>query len=477
MSNQRLHVLLLTLLSGLVLPGCTATRTFERPLMDLPDGTTVEQSQALRTHTDPKWWEVFHDRQLNRLEEQALLYNRDLVKAAATVEKAVALSNVVQADLFPQADIGAGATREEVTRGQQYSQRLSSRQRDIWQMSGVLSYELDLWGKLSSRSDASKADVLSSIAARDAVRMRLTAEVAAAYISIRIWQEKCRIISRVHDTYEKSCSMHEKRFAQGEYPELELRRVQAERAKTLAQLKKAENELVHAETVLAVLIGDSPRQIMSGRNYGASSLLSQAPPATPSGIPSDLLNRRPDVFDLESRLLAAHYREQSARADRFPTISLTGRLGQSSTALDNILRGGSRLFSLDAGVMQYLFDGGRRRASIRVASAEYHEIEAAYEQTVLNAYREVRDALTERTKSDEIYRAVEDEVERTQRSWDIASKQYEAGYIGLMDILDIHRSLLSCELDKAEASGMRLTSVVQLCKALGGGWKNEKFDK
>lgn len=454
--------------------GCSGIGSFQRPMMDMPGGVDVEQSEALKTHLNSQWWTVFHDSQLNQLMDQSLKYNRDLIKASHTVEKAVALSGLADSELYPDANFEAGAAKEELTRGQQYSQRLPSRKRDLWQMSGILSYELDLWGKLAASSEAAQADILSSMAARDAVRLRLTADVATTYITIRTCQEKCRVIQNVYESYQKSCAMYEKRFEAGAYPELELRRIQSERAKTLAKLKKAENDLEHAKTILSVLTGDSPEAIMKGRSYGSSNLLRRTPPAVPSNIPSDLLDRRPDLQDMESRLASAHYQEKSAYADQFPSISLTGRFGYVSTSLDNVLKSKSRLFSLESGLLAPLFDGGRRRSAVRVASAEYKEIEAAYEQSVMNAYREVKDALTDRRKSDEIYRAIEEEVRSTQRSWDIASKQYESGHIGIMDALDIHRSLLNCELDKAEAAGMRLTAVVRLCKALGGGWKREK---
>lgn len=331
---------------------------------------------------------------------------------------------------------------------------------------------MDLWGKLRARTEVARAELLASAAARDAVYLRLTAEVASAYINVRTWEEKCLIIRRVHASYEQTCAMYEKRFVQGQYPELALRRVQAERSKTLAQLRLSENELSRAESVLSVLVGDSPRQVMKGgRPGGGNAALLASPPVIPARLPGDMIERRPDIWELESRLKAAFYGREAARKDRFPSLVLTGQLGQVSTQLNELLNQSSRNYELGAGILQTLFDGGRKRAVVRAADAKCAAVQAAYEQAVLNAFREIRDALVERRKSAEVYEATLDEVNCLRRSWDIASRQYEAGYVGLMDALDTHRSLLSGELDMADAAQMRLNAVVKFCKALGGGWQ------
>lgn len=471
---QRSIHLLIPLFAGtcLLLGSCRVPAVFERPAMELPTGSPEQGDKVANSPVGTGWWRIFHDPVLERLEEQALACNRDLIRAAALVDRAAAMSAETGASLAPQAEFQAGAKKQELTQGQSYSQNLSYRGRDVWEMSGILSYEVDLWGKLRSRSEAANAELLASAEARDAVFLRLTGEVASAYIDVRTWEEKCRIIKNVHASYEQTCSMYEKRFQQGQYPELALRRVQAERSKTLAQLHLAENELSRAESVLAVLVGDSPRKIMKGssRRGGNPSLLS-SPPSIPSNIPSDVIERRPDICELESRLKSAFYGKEAAKADRLPSLMLTGSMGQLSTDLNRLLNQPSRLFDAGGSVMQTLFDGGRKRAVVQMAEADYAATEAAYEQAVLNAFREIRDALVERRKSAEIYESTRNEVEYLRRSWDIASKQYEAGYVGLMDTLDTHRNLLSGELDMADASRMRLNAIVKFCKALGGGWK------
>lgn len=458
--------------TGLFLVSCGNPAVFERPSMDLPSGISGGRDGECSAPVGAGWWHVFHDSALDRLEERAISHNRDLIRSAALVDRAAAMAAEAGASLVPQAGFKAVGRTEELTQGQSHSQNLTYRGLDVWEMSGVLSYEVDLWGKLRSRTEAAKTELLASREARDAVFLRLTGEVASAYINVRTWEEKCRIIRGVHDSYEQTCSMYEKRFQQGQYPELALRRVQAERAKTMAQFHEAENELSKAETVLSVLVGDSPRTIMKGgkRQGGNVSLLS-SPPSIPSNIPSDVIERRPDLCELESRLKSEFYGNEAVKADRLPSLFLTGTLGQVSPDFHRLLNQPSRMFDAGGSVMQTLFDGGRKRAAVRASSAEYAATEAAYEQAVLNAFREIRDALVERRKSTEIYEATGKEVEYLRRSWDIASKQYEAGYVGLMDALDTHRSLLSGELDMADASRMRLNAVVKFCKALGGGWE------
>lgn len=224
--------------------------------------------------------------------------------------------------------------------------------------------------------------------------------------------------------------------------------------------------------MLSVLVGDSPRQVMKGgRPGGGNAALLASPPVIPARLPGDMIERRPDIWELESRLKAAFYGREAARKDRFPSLVLTGQLGQVSTQLNELLNQSSRNYELGAGILQTLFDGGRKRAVVRAVDAKCAAVQAAYEQAVLNAFREIRDALVERRKSAEVYEATLDEVNCLRRSWDIASRQYEAGYVGLMDALDTHRSLLSGELDMADAAQMRLNAVVKFCKALGGGWQ------
>lgn len=453
------------------LASCGTRPAFEKPVMDMPEGMSGGSPVGKR------WWRVFNDGALNRLQEQAVVFNRDLVRASALVDRAASLAEQSGAALLPQGSFLADARKQELSEGERYMDNLPDRSRDLWSMSGVLSYEVDLWGKLRARSEAARAELLGSAAARDAVYLRLTAEVASAYINVRTWEEKCMIIKRVHASYEQTCAMYEKRFVQGQYPELALRRVQAERSKTLAQLKLAENELSRAESALCVLVGASPRKIMEGGiPRGGKAGLLASPPSIPANIPADMMERRPDVWEMESRLKAAFYEQEAARADRFPSLVLTGRLGQVSTRLNELLNQPARSFEAGSGILQTLFDGGRKKSAVRAARAGYGAVRAAYEQTVLNAFREVRDALVERRKSEEVYTATLHEVEYLRRSWDIASKQYEAGYVGLMDALDTHRSLLSGELDMASAAQMRLNAIVKFCKALGGGWRRRPGD-
>lgn len=216
-------------------------------------------------------------------------------------------------------------------------------------------------GKAAGAHGSRRAELLASSAARDAVYLRLTAEVASAYINVRTWEEKCLIIRRVHASYEQTCAMYEKRFVQGQYPELALRRVQAERSKTLAQLRLSENELSRAESVLSVLVGDSPRQVMKGGlPGGGNAALLASPPVIPARLPGDMIERRPDIWELESRLKAAFYGREAARKDRFPSLVLTGQLGQVSTQLNELLNQSSRNYELGAGILQTLFDGGRK---------------------------------------------------------------------------------------------------------------------
>lgn len=374
---------LMLLLMAALLASCGSPAVFERPVMEMPEGT------ARTSPVGAGWWRIFNDRALDRLEEKAVAHNRDLGPRVRPGGPGLRPGGADGAAMLPRAELEAGASSEELSEGERYMNNLPDRARDLWSMSGVLSYEVDLWGKLRARTEAARAELLASSAARDAVYLRLTAEVASAYINVRTWEEKCLIIRRVHASYEQTCAMYEKRFVQGQYPELALRRVQAERSKTLAQLRLSENELSRAESVLSVLVGDSPRQVMKGgRPGGGNAALLASPPVIPARLPGDMIERRPDIWELESRLKAAFYGREAARKDRFPSLVLTGQLGQVSTQLNELLNQSSRNYELGAGILQTLFDGGRKRAAVRAADAECAAVQAAYEQAVLNAFRE-----------------------------------------------------------------------------------------
>lgn len=450
---------------------CSLGPVYTRPTLALPQSTSSTHPQYT-PYITPEWWKIFGDPQLNAIEEEALLYNNDLLLACARVEEAQALAQTTHSQQLPQINMDAGAEKISSTQGQQISEHLKSRQHDRWQLSGFLSYEIDVWGKLHKMDEVAQAELLNTEYGRESVRLRLTADVASAYCLIRASEARCAILKSMHETYQKTCSLYEKRFNSGQYPELALRRVQAERANTEALLKEEENTLSQAQSVLMVLLGRNPRAIMEdtlAQGKSQDQLIKQLP--TPQNAPSDLLQRRPDIHQSEQQLIADNARIGVARANYYPSISLTSKLGTSSLDLENLFSGKKNFIQGGTLLSEPLFTGGQLTAQEEASKAVYKQMLIHYSQTIQQAFREVRDALVEMRKSQERAKASHEAVKYLARSLDLATKQYSIGYIEIMDMLDVQRSLLHAQLNEVAARQMQLNAIVHLSKSLGGGWK------
>ena len=465
------------LLCCLLAAGCTLGPDYKRPDLDLP-AASVAADEPGALFTRERWWEVFHDDALNRLEEAALAHNSNLAQAMARVEEASAAAGVAFADRLPAVGLRSQDGKRLMTEGEELTHHYASRTQEAYKAVGFLSFELDLWGKYRRLDEAARAELLSTEAARDTIRLAVASETALAYFQLRTLQEQERIAADMLKSYERTCKVYETRYRLGQSPETTLRRFAAERDKTQAQLYDLEERRIHCEGALAVLAGFSPAGIVdgAGRAFQEGRTLGELapPPDVPSGIPSDLLQRRPDVRSAEGRLMAANARIGAARAAFFPSFSLTAEGGYSSTHLDRVFLDPARIWSIMGGLAQPLFEGGRLTAKQRMAEAKYEEARAAYVGSVQNAFTETRDALAGNRISRKALAASTERVKELARSNEIMEKQYDAGLSSVMDLLDVRRQLLAARQEQAEARRRQLAAVVGLCKALGGGWTEAK---
>ena len=299
---------------------------YKRPDLDLP-AASVAADEPGALFTRERWWEVFHDDALNRLEEAALAHNSNLAQAMARVEEARAAAGVAFADRLPAVGLRSQDGKRLMTEGEELAHHYASRTQEAYKAVGFLSFELDLWGKYRRLDEAARAELLSTEAARDTIRLAVASETALAYFQLRTLQEQERIAADMLKSYERTCKVYETRYRLGQSPETTLRRFAAERDKTQAQLYDLEERRIRCEGALAVLAGFSPAGIVdgAGRAFQEGRTLGELapPPDVPSGIPSDLLQRRPDVRSAEGRLMAANARIGAARAAFFPSFSLT----------------------------------------------------------------------------------------------------------------------------------------------------------
>lgn len=452
---------------------CALGPDYERPVFDMPEPGELADTSI---YSQPAWWRAFNDPTLNQLMEEALFNNRNLVVAMGRVEEAAAAAGVAFADRLPQIGVGFSGTRQQITSAQAASYGPdASRLQNSWQGIGLFSFEIDIWGKYRRLDEAARAELLSTEAAFDTVMLTLTAEVASTYFQTLSLKAQCQIADNMVKTYQETERIFKARLEAGLVNEMELRRVEGELATNQATLHLLQNQLTQAESALSVLLGRGPKAIIENEsNTGLDLDKITLPPEVPEAVPSDLLLRRPDVRMSEGTLIAANARIGAARAAFFPSISLTGSAGYISDELDRLFMGPNSIWSFVGNLSQPIFQGGRLLAQEAMAQARYKQMFATYELTVQNAFRDVRDSLENNRQRRIIagYRLAQ--MNAMERSLDLANKQYEQGTIGLMDLLDVRRQLLSAQLEVAESRQMQLSAVVMLCKSLGGGWLEDK---
>ncbi len=448
----------------LLVSGCAVGPSYKRPDIALPDGKPAAQ---LGVFTGANWWKVFEDPVLDVLEQQALTYNQDLRAAMARVDEARADVNLARADQMPSlsANFQSGREGNKSGSGQSTSQ------------AGVsVSFELDLWGKYRRLSQAARARLLASQAARDTVRLTLTADVANQYFTLRMLDKQLEILQRTLQAREENVRIYTARYKAGYCTEADLRRVQADKDNVQAQLQELSLQQEQVQTALSVLLGQSPREMIT-RSIPRGKTLSELNlvPDVPADLPSDLLQRRPDVQEAEEQLIAANADIGAARAAYFPDISLTGVAGFASSALSSLFTGGAGVWNLAGEALAPIFEGGEIRAQNKKAEAVYREQLATYTKTVETAFKEAYDALAANNIDRSIFDSYNAQTQAMQRSYELTKKQEDAGLIGVTDLLNVEENLLSAEMNLSTARKNELSAVVNLCKALGGGWKaNEK---
>jgi multidrug efflux system outer membrane protein len=335
------------------------------------------------------------------------------------------------------------------------------------------SYEIDLWGKYRRATEAARADLLATQFNRDAVRLALIAEVSRGYFNLRALDAQVAITRRTVATRSDSLALQRKRFEAGVASELEVRQVEADAAAAQALLPVLETQLARQETALAVLLGRSPRAIVgSTPERGAAIEALTVPPAVPAGLPSDLLEHRPDLRQAEQQLVAANARIGQAKAAYFPSISLTGFLGGESTTLSDLFSAPARIWQISGSAAQTVFDAGRTGSRVKAAKAREQQALAQYQFAIQNAFKDTLDALVAQRKARETLDAEQARVAALQSALDHARLRYKNGVSSLLDVLDAERGLLTAELSRVEAQRVQLAATADLYKALGGGWED-----
>lgn len=445
--------------------GCTLGPDYRRPEVDVPAAWRLDDRQA-RELADTAWWRQFDDPVLDGLIAEAVSGNKDLQLAAARIEQYAGRYGVARADLFPQAGAGAEYTRQKVTElGDNRPATGYQVTTDTFAVNVNAGWELDLWGRIRRGSEAARADLLASEEGRRAVVLSLVAGVAGAYVNLRDLDRQLEITRDTAKTREESYLIFKERFAGGVISDLELSQNRSQYEEALARIPALEQAVTQQENGLCVLLGRNPGPIARGRSIDELAL-----PEIPAGMPSHLLERRPDLRQAEQALIAANARIGVAKAAYFPVISLTGAYGSASGDLGDLFKGPASVWQYSAPVSMPIFTAGRIAGQVQEAEAVRQQALIAYQQAIQGAFRDVNDALAAQSQTRRQLAAQKDQVDSLVQYSDIARLRYENGYSDYLELLDAERSLFTAQLSYTQTKGALHQSLISLYKAMGGGW-------
>lgn len=464
------------------LAACSTAPDLPQPKLDLPTAykhaAEVEAAAAVGrfqpaqpAEVAPRgaWWTVFGDERLNALQAQAEAANPGLAAATARVQSARSLLRASQADRLPQFGASLGGERQKLSpvdlkqpAGSQVEPSTA------WRATLTASYELDLFQRVASSVDASAADAQAAEASLRSVLLALQADVAQIYFQLRTADAVLDLLERTLQLREENVRLTEKRYAAGDLSELDVARARTELATTRAEALAQRGERARLEHALALLLGRTPAAF----DQPPAPLSADARvPNVPAGLPSTLLERRPDVAAAQARMMAANARIGQARAAIFPALNLTANGGYASYELEDLFKWDARTWLASAVLSLPLFDGGRNRAGIARAEAQLQESVADYRQAVLVAFGDVEDSLSDLASVRAQAETLEQGVVAARRAADLADKRYRAGEDSYLTLIDAQRNLLAVERQSVQLRGAWATRTVGLVRALGGGWQ------
>ena len=445
------------------LASCAVGPDYTRPVVSLPD-VFVEGSTETVSAMQPAWWTLFGDADLNGLVDKALINNRDVQIAAAQVEEAEAVLRQANASIFPQIDLAASATRSRVST-LAAQPVITAPIRDDRRIAASTSFEIDFWGKLRRASEAARAQALASAYGRDVVMLTLAGTTTQAYFSLRSLDAQITALTSSVKTRGETYDVVKSRVDAGFASDLDLNQSLGARADAAAQLKELARQRALIEHQLGTLTGKLDLKISAG-----SLETLPVPPIPPAGLPSSLLDRRPDIRVAEQNLISANAQIGVAKAALFPTISLTGAYGGHSSALDTLFNSGARIWSAGFGLALPIFDAGRNAAKLDQTEARQKQSLASYQNTIETAFREVSDAISNVRQSGAAEADLQVRLDAAKKSLALATIRYDSGYVGYLDVLDAQRTANEAELALVRNRQSRLAYTVDFMKSLGGGW-------
>jgi outer membrane protein, multidrug efflux system len=453
--------------------GCALGPNYQRPQVPTPPTWREIPAAEAQSLANTAWWQLFDDPQLQELVRIALVENKDLKIAVERIEEARARYGFTKADFWPKLDASATAGRLRFNSGSlihtpegDTSIPTEGTETAIYSVSADVSWELDFFGRIRRATEAQQALFLGTQEARRAAVLTLVADVARAYFELRDADLRLEIARHTIESRRESVQFAKDRFEGGVTGELDFRQAEAELKRVETIQFDLERLISAKENELSVLIGRSPGPILRGIPVSEQ----KRPAAVPAGLPSELLERRPDIREAEQTLAAATANIGEAKALLFPRIALTGSFGTASTDFDTLFEGPSKSWNIIGNLLQPIFHAGQNKRRVEITESRQRQALYAYERTILQAFRETEDALQAYTKTGAQRQAQADRVQAERKVLELCDLRYKGGVSAYLEVLDAQRSLFNAELDEAETIGSNLVSLVRLYKALGGGW-------
>ncbi len=479
MSNSKMKLRAVAVLfPACLLAACAAGPDYKRPDMALPESWPAQQdgtAQKAGIATD-QWWHLYADATLDQLEDEALAHNADIQVAAGRVLEARAQLGITGADQYPSVSAHVMGSRTQNTLMGAFPRPATlPRTQNLSHTSLDASYELDLWGKIRRATEAARADLLSAESAKETVRLTLTTQVAQQYFALVALDAQEAALQRLLASRQERIGLNKKQVEVGVMSEYDLHQAEADVAAVQSQLATLSQTRSKQETALTLLLGRSPRDVMgSAVQRGTPSL----PVATvPDGLPSDLLLRRPDLRDAEQKLVALNARIGVARAQYFPSISLTGYVGGESVAFSDLFSGPARIFQFAANATQPIFNAGRIGFLVDAAEARRDQALIQYKQAVANAFGDVRNALSAQSSARQVLAYETTRSDALASAYKQAELRYQSGIASRLELLDVERNYIQAQLNRLDAERAQRSAVADLFKALGGGWKEQSVAK
>jgi len=455
----------------LLVSACTVGPNYKRPVANLPDEYRAAAPAAALAADQPslgdqKWWELFQDEQLQELIRTALRQNFDVRIAAARVAEARAQLGITRADQFPEVDASGFAERQRNS-ASAVPVPLRAFERNVFEVGASASWEVDFWGRFRRATEVSRATLAATEWGRRAVVTSLIAQVAEAYFTLRAIDLNLEISRQTLASRQESLRLTQVRAAGGAAPELDVRQAEQLVFGASAVIVDLERQAEQQENLISILQGNNPGAVPRGRTLTDQPLI----PQVPTGLPSALLERRPDIVEAEQALVAANANVGVARANYFPQFPLTGSAGFQSAALSSLLTGPAAFFTAGASFLQPVFTAGRTRSQVELAEVQRDEALLAYQQTILQSLHDVSDALITYQRDRDFRDQQELLARAAAEALRLTTVRYEGGASSYLEVLDADTRLFVAQLGLAQGQLNELLALVQIYRSLGGGWE------